>query len=101
MQLKVGAKLRSTTCTSEMIVVRAPGADVDLRCGGHAVVLATDTDTKNELSADASGGTQTGKRYADDELGLEILVTKAGQGSLSIGSTPLELKQAKALPSSD
>lgn len=101
MQLKVGEKLRSTACTTEMIVVRAPGADVDLRCGGHAVVPASDTATKNELSADASGGTQTGKRYADDGVGIEILVTKAGQGSLSIGSAPLELKQAKALPSSD
>jgi hypothetical protein len=101
MQLKVGEKLRSTACTTEMIVVRAPGSDVDLRCGGHPVVPGADKDTKNDLAADASGGTQTGKRYADDEIGIEILVTKAGQGNLAIGGAPLGLKQAKALPSSD
>jgi hypothetical protein len=32
---------------------------------------------------------------------LEILVTKAGVGSLSIGDELLEVKAAKPLPSSD
>ena len=41
-----------------------------------------------------------GKRYVDDS-GAELLVTKAGAGSLSIGDTPLELKTAKPLPASD
>jgi hypothetical protein len=30
-----------------------------------------------------------------------VLVTKAGAGSLSVGSTPLALKEAKPLPASD
>jgi hypothetical protein len=41
-----------------------------------------------------------GKRYVDD-AGAEVLVTKAGQGSLSIGDTPLTIKEAKPLPASD
>ena len=41
-----------------------------------------------------------GKRYVD-EAGAELLVTKAGAGSLSIGTTPLEQKTAKPLPASD
>jgi len=41
-----------------------------------------------------------GKRYVD-EGGAEVLVTKAGVGTLSIGGTPLSLKEAKPLPASD
>ena len=48
-----------------------------------------------------SEGTQLGKRYADDALGLELLCTKAGEGSLSVDGAPLGLKDAKPLPSSD
>ena len=40
-----------------------------------------------------------GKRYVDDG-GAELLVTKAGQGTLTVGETPLSLK-AKPLPASD
>ena len=41
-----------------------------------------------------------GKRYGDD-AGTEVLVTRAGAGSLSIGSIPLTTKEAKPLPASD
>ena len=41
------------------------------------------------IEAGFDGGTQLGKRYADDELGLELLCTKAGEGSISVGETPL------------
>ncbi len=42
-----------------------------------------------------------GKRYVD-EGGAELLVTKAGAGSLSVGTTLLEQKTAKPpLPASD
>ena len=47
-----------------------------------------------------SDGNLMGKRYVD-ESGAEILVTKAGAGTLSIGSTPLAIKEAKPLPASD
>ncbi len=43
----------------------------------------------------------SGKRYADEEVGIELLCTKAGQGSLWLNGVPMVLKQAKALPSSD
>lgn len=46
-------------------------------------------------------GTQMGKRYTDESGGLEVLCTKPGQSSLSIGETLLALKEAKPLPSSD
>jgi hypothetical protein len=46
-------------------------------------------------------GTQLGKRYSDDDLGIELLCTKAGEGSLSVGETVLAVKGAKPLPASD
>ena len=39
-------------------------------------------------------------RRRSDET-LEILCTKAGEGSLGIGATLLSLKEAKPLPASD
>lgn len=50
-----------------------------------------------------AGGPQVllGKRYHDPESGLEVLCTRAGHGLLTFDSRPLEVKTAKALPSSD
>jgi hypothetical protein len=103
-ELKPGARFRSPVCTTEVVVVKAPaGASVDLRCGGEPVV-PVDQATQEGSLAPAAGfdsGTLLGKRYADDDLGLEVLCTKAGAGSLSIGEAPLGVKQPKPLPSSD
>ena len=100
--MKAGTRLRSAVCDTEVIVVKAPGGDVDLRCGGHPM-LALDADRPGGLSAEAGfdKGTALGKRYTDDDGALELLCTKAGPSSLSIGDTPLGLKEAKPLPSSD
>jgi len=102
MQLKAGTRLQSAVCDGQVMVVRAPKDDVDLRCGGHPMVVQGG-ERPSGLTPDGahSTGTAMGKRYADEELGLEVLVVKAGAGSLSIGDTPLHLKEAKPLPSSD
>jgi hypothetical protein len=102
MQLKPGARLRSAADSTEVIVVKAPSDDVDLRCGGHPIV-ALDSSESSGLSVDPahSRGTHVGKRYADPDLGLEVLCTKAGESSLAVGDEPLTLKDAKPLPSSD
>lgn len=102
MQLKVGSRLQSAVCDTQVVVVRAPKDDVDLRCGGHSL-LATGASAPTGISLDPalSGGSLMGKRYADEALGLEVLVSKAGRGTLSLGTTPLGLKEAKPLPSSD
>jgi hypothetical protein len=102
MQLKPGARLRSTVCTTEVIIVRAPKEDVEISCGGQPMVpLGTDVPEGGSVSADFAGGTQLGKRYADEETGIELLATKAGEGSLALNGQPLLLKEAKPLPSSD
>jgi hypothetical protein len=100
-ELKAGLRLRSAVDACEVVVVKAPGEPVDLRCGGHPFVALDAEPASASMEAGFDGGTQLGKRYADDDLGLELLCTKAGQGSISVGDTVLEVKGAKALPASD
>jgi hypothetical protein len=101
MQLKPGLRLSSAVCDTEVVVVKAPAADVDLRCGGHPMVAKGDSAPGATLDEAHRDGTLIGKRYADESLGLEVLCTKAGEGSLSIASDTLMQKDAKPLPSSD
>jgi hypothetical protein len=102
MQAKAGTRLRSAVCTTEVIVVRSPATDLDLRCGGVALLLPDEVAPDGAtMHPDLAAGSPVGKRYADDEAGVELLVVKAGDGSLSIGDVALPLKGAKALPSSD
>ena len=102
MQLRTGARLRSVSCETEAIVLRAPVTDVDLRCGGSPMAMVDDADASpSTLDPDFADGTLIGKRYSDDEVGLEVLVTRAGVGSLSISSNRLEVKQPRSLPASD
>ncbi|ATD72309.1 MULTISPECIES: hypothetical protein [Gordonia] len=102
MTLKPGARLRSQVCDTEIIVVSPPAGDVDLTCGG-APVVPIGSDIENySVTAGLDEGNQLGKRYtAEDAPGLEVLVTKAGAGTLAIGTVPLVLKDAKPLPASD
>ncbi|OAN58242.1 hypothetical protein [Sphingobium sp. TCM1] len=102
MQLKPGSRWKSAVCDTEVVVVRPPKCDVVLECGG-APMVAKDAPVPEglELSADLAGGTSVGKRYFSDAIGIEVLGSKAGKGSLSANGVPLALKEAKALPASD
>ena len=99
--IKNGTRLQSQVCDTQVIVVRSADSLDDLRAGG-APMVAVGSDVDGSLSLDAalSDGNLMGKRYVDD-AGAEVLVTKAGAGTLSIGSTPLAIKEAKPLPASD
>jgi hypothetical protein len=101
MELKPGTRLRSQVCSTEVIVVKAPDGDVDLACGGATMIPFDAAAGAGALDEAHGGGTLLGKRYADETTGIEVLCTKAGQGALSLGSTPLPVKDAKPLPSSD
>jgi hypothetical protein len=101
MQLKPGMRLQSATCDTQVMVVRAPATDVDVRCGGHPMVTAGTSVERVPPVGDQGEGTLMGKRYADDALGLELLCSKPGPGQLSVGADPLPLKEAKPLPASD
>ena len=99
--IKNGTRLRSQVCDTQVIVVKAADSLDDLRCGGQPM-LALDADRPEDLAPDAAfaEGTTMGKRYVDDG-DAEVLVTKAGAGSLSVGATALVIKEAKPLPASD
>jgi hypothetical protein len=83
------------------MVIRAPTESIDLRCGGHAFQPIGAEAAQQSPASGFDQGTQIGKRYCDEDLGLELLCTKAGEGSISVGEIPLAIKGAKALPASD
>jgi hypothetical protein len=102
MELRPGLRLESATCDTQVVVVRAPkdGGDLDLRCGGAPMRELGSSEPR--VPATSTGDAPLlGKRYADEELGLEVLCTKGGDGSLTVGDKPLLVKGAKPLPSSD
>jgi hypothetical protein len=101
MQLRAGQRLKSTACDTEVVVVRAPDGDVDVRCGGEPMVALDEDAPKGSVQPGFDEGTLLGKRYASEDDGIELLATKAGKGSLSLGTTPVPRKDAKPLPSSD
>ena len=94
--------MKSAVDTTELVVVQAPEDEIDVRCGGAPMLAAgTEADGSATLNPAFSEGSLLGKRYADADAGIELLCTKAGEGSLSLGETPILVKDAKALPSSD
>jgi hypothetical protein len=99
--IKNGTRLQSQVCDTQVIVVRSADSLDDLRAGGAPMVpIGTEVEAGLAIDAALSDGSLMGKRYVDDG-GAEVLVTKAGAGSLSIGTTPLTIKEAKPLPASD
>jgi hypothetical protein len=101
MELRPGLRLESATCDTQVVVVKVPSApDVDVRCGGAPM---RELGAGGDRTPPADGGEPTllGKRYADEDLGLELLCTQGGAGSLAVGDQPLLVKGAKPLPSSD
>ena len=99
--IKNGTRLQSQVCDTQVIVVRTSDSLDDLRAGGVPMV-PIDAEKSSEATLDPafSDGAVMGKRYVD-ETGAEVLVTKAGAGTLSVGTTALTLKEAKPLPASD
>ena len=81
-ELKPGARFQSTVCSTEVIVVKGAG-EVDLTCGGAPMVASGTGEISGSPSDDAAGGTQLGKRYGNADETIELLATKAGDGSLA------------------
>lgn len=102
MLVKPGDHLHSRVCTTEVIVVRAPGVDTEIACGGEPMASKDEHVTRVAAGAAADGpGTLLGKRYADDEFGLELLCVKGGSGRLSVAGRVLSPREARPLPASD
>ncbi|MGW6117874.1 hypothetical protein ACWFRF_02445 [Nocardia sp. NPDC055165] len=99
--IKSGTRLESQVCQTQVIVIKYTEAVDGLRCGGAPMVpFGQDKDAEAVIDPEFSTGTAVGKRYVHD-TGAEILVTQAGSGTLAVDAVPLNLKDAKQLPSSD
>lgn len=101
MELKPGTRLASVVCATEAIVVKTPGGDLDVTCGGVAMGAPGAEKTGESAAGGLAEGTMMGKRYVNEDESLELLCTKPGDGSLGVGDTALALKDAKPLPASD
>ncbi len=100
-ELKTGARLKSTVCDGEIMVVTTAGGDVNLTCGGAPMVEATAAADRVDINPDHAVGIVIGKRYINAEETLEVLCVKAGDGSLAIDGDLLLQKDTKKLPKTD
>lgn len=99
---KPGVKLRSAVCDAQFVVVRAPSSELELACGGTPLLGPDDGEPEpGQIDPALATGALLGKRYADEELGIELLCARAGEGAVTCNGQVLELKGAKPLPSSD
>jgi hypothetical protein len=101
-EMKAGLRLKSSVCSTQIMVIRAPAMQADIRCGGAAMVAPTEAALPaTRLDPTQAQGTLIGKRYVDAQDRVEILCTQGGAGSLMFDGVAMTVKQAKALPSSD
>lgn len=96
MALQVGSRLRCPRSQCEVIVLKGTASDEPLLCGGSAM-------TTDGVTGEGADGPliALGKRYVDNDAGIEVLCTKAGPGPLTFEGRELVIKAANALPSSD
>ena len=103
MKPRPGQVLVSTVDSTAVIVVRAPDGEIDLTCAGVAMwdPRCGGACPSGEADPAQLTGAQVGKRYADERIGLELLCTKPGRGTIAVNGVPLPLLGPKLLPASD
>ena len=99
--IKAGTRLRSAVGETEIIIIRSVAREIDLRCGGTAMVVAGSDEPTGSAAEGLAEQTNAGTRYSDDGTGIEVLVTRGGVGTLSVGADALARKAPNRLPSSD
>ena len=101
LQLKAGSRLQSAVSDAQIMAIKVPAGEYDLLCGGVPMAPVGGEVPGGEIDSGDTGETLMGKRYVDEGETVEFLCTKGGAGSLSLNGSPLAVKQAKQLPSSD
>jgi hypothetical protein len=101
MELTAGSRWKSAVSETEVVVVRPAQGDRTLACGGTEMVPVGSAKPAGSVDPALAEPTLLGKRYEDEASGLEVLCSKGGEGTLTLDSSPLVLKSAKPLPSSD
>ena len=100
-KFRAGQQLVSAVDSTAVIIIKAPAAECTVTCGGVAMVVAGEAVTAAAPDPSLMGGTQIGKRYVDEADTIQVLCTKAGNGTLALDGKPLVLQAAKPLPASD
>ena len=102
MKINAGMRLKSTVCSAEVVVIKTPSEGEAIGCGGELMCELSSAGFDALPLKDAQENyALLGKRYVDEESGLELLCSKQGLGMLSFEGRELVLKQPKPLPSSD
>ena len=102
LRLNPGDRLESVVCDTHVIVIRAPQEPVDLRCGGAPMVKVGGAGDAGLVPVGPhDSGTLLGKRYALGVPVIELLCTRSGRGSLSVGDIPVLVRETKPLPATD
>ncbi len=84
------------------MVNAAPDDAGEIQWGGSAMIeMRGEASAGVALDPNFKEGVALGKRYVSESGDLELLCTKPGEGSLSLGGVALTLKEDKPLPSSD
>jgi hypothetical protein len=100
--LTPGSRYQSQVCTTEVIVIKGSDVQAALECGGEPMIaLQAAPASRVPIHEGWNGGSALGKRFTNSARSLEILVTKAGTGTLGVGGERLVEKGSKPLPSSD
>lgn len=100
-KFRAGQQLVSAVDSTAVIVIKAPAAECTVTCGGIAMATVGEPLTAAEADPSLMAGTQIGKRYVDDADTIQLLCTKAGDGTLALDGQPLQIQAAKPLPASD
>lgn len=101
MALKAGARFKSDVCDTHVMVIKAPAGEFELCCGGVPMLPPAAQAGSSTIQGAFASETLIGKRYVNADESVELLCTKGGKGSLTLNGKPMEVKQAKQLPSSD
>lgn len=99
MRLVVGQKLVSVVDQTAVVVIRCPGVDVTVTCGGREMCLEPTSEAVPPT--EVGDGVVLGKRYAAENADVELLCVKGGTSPVSVNGTPVAPKSPKLLPASD
>ena len=64
--IKPGLRLKSAVCSTEIMVIRAPGREAQLCCGGAEMIAMSEASVPGaRLDSAHAQGSLIGKRYVD------------------------------------
>jgi hypothetical protein len=103
MNPRPGQALVSPVDTTTVIVIRAPDHEINLTCAGVAMWDPMGGGDAPGVTTDPAQltGSVMGKRYANEEFGIELLCTKPGHGTIAVNGMALTQRTPKRLPASD